>query len=67
MTQRKKSLAVLAAIAFLIPVGCQTYTPYSYGGHWENRVHKWGGDFMKIGKSFDRHFLNYDWDDPRFD
>ncbi|MEW6741647.1 MAG: hypothetical protein AB1486_02715 [Planctomycetota bacterium] len=57
----------LLGLSFFAGTGCQTYTPYSFGEHVNNHFKVWGRDFMKIAKSLDYHFLNYDWDDPWID
>ena len=72
MTKRRRNLlSTVATFAiaclFLMPSGCKTHSPYSVGEHHDRRLESIKRDFVHVAWSLDRHFFNYDWDDPTLD
>lgn len=66
MARRLRALIVvaLAAVPF---VGCSTDSVYWWGAHARGHYQVLLRDAEHVHWSIDRHFLNYDWDDPYID
>jgi hypothetical protein len=50
---------VLAALLAIMP-GCFTLN----ARHNRNHMKSFSNDMVRLHQDFDRHFLNYDWDNP---
>ena len=66
MARKFRALLVvgLAALPF---GGCHTDSVYWWGAHARGYYQVIQRDSEHVYKSFDRHFMNYDWDDPYID
>jgi len=60
--------AVLLAAAVVCPLSaCSTDDVYWWGNHFKAYGQVIRRDAIDIYRSFDRNFMNYDWDDPYID
>ncbi|MGE0432556.1 MAG: hypothetical protein AB7K09_10145 [Planctomycetota bacterium] len=59
---RRKIIALLLAVAFTVgTTGCFSFVDWT---HNKRHLQAWGNKLRDFHKSFDRLFLDYDWDDP---
>jgi hypothetical protein len=66
MARRIRALLALALVG--LPLGgCSTDSVYWWGNHMKGYGQVIRRDAEHVYKSFDRHFMNYDWDDPYID
>ncbi len=66
MARRLRALLLIAFIA--VPfTGCRTDSVYWWGGHARGYYQVFKRDAEHVYRSIDRHFFNYDWDDPYID
>ncbi|MFG0318924.1 MAG: hypothetical protein ACF8XB_16750 [Planctomycetota bacterium JB042] len=66
MAHRLRALLVIA-LAVIPFGGCSTDSVYWWGGHMRGYYQVVKRDAEHVYRSFDRHFMNYDWDDPYID
>lgn len=66
MARRLRALLVIALAA--LPLGaCHTDSVYWWGSHMRGYYQVIQRDAEHVYWSFDRNFMNYDWDDPYID
>ncbi|MBK6940110.1 MAG: hypothetical protein IPH13_07860 [Planctomycetes bacterium] len=66
MARRVRALLALALVS--LPLGgCHTDSVYWWGNHMKGYSQVVRRDAEHVYRSFDRHFMNYDWDDPYID
>ena len=66
MARKLRALVVVALAT--VPFGaCRTDSVYWWGAHMRGYYQVFLRDAEQIHRSFDRHFMNYDWDDPYID
>ena len=66
MARRLGAVVLLAAVALPF-AGCTTDAVYWWGNHMKAYGQVLKRDATDIYRSFDRNFMNYDWDDPYID
>lgn len=59
--------ALLVAVLAATSVGCHYDSVYWWGAHMRGYYQVVRRDAEHVYRSFDRHFMNYDWDDPYID
>ena len=64
---RRLGALVLLALAVMPFGGCTTDSVYWWGSHARGYYQVVRRDAEHVYRSFDRHFMNYDWDDPYID
>ncbi len=64
---RSLRAVLLLCLAALPLGGCHTDSVYWWGGHMRGYYQVVRRDAESVYRSFDRHFMNYDWDDPYID
>lgn len=66
MARRLRPLIALA-LAAIAYGGCHFDSVYWWGAHARGYYQVIQRDSEHVYRSFDRHFMNYDWDDPYID
>lgn len=59
--RRKLVTALLAAVLMVGFTGCFSFVDWT---HNRRHLQAWGNNLDSFHRSFDRFFLDYDWDDP---
>jgi hypothetical protein len=66
MARRLRAVVLLAAAALPF-AGCSSDAVYWWGDHMKDYYQVVKRDATDFYRSFDRNFMNYDWDDPYID